>query len=98
MAAPALEPLSDVSVSPEVAALPKADLHLHQEVLPRLERIVAHRQGRKPYDWRAWARQVMDTLPPRHDRLRAIFRPDQTLGVDQSLDNDPELFIARVAD
>ncbi len=58
MAAPALEPLADVSVSPEVAAVPKADLHLHQEVFPRLERIVARRQGRGPYDWRAWARQL----------------------------------------
>ncbi len=98
MVVPALEPLTDVSVTPELAALPKADLHLHQEVFPRLERIVARQQGRDPYAWRAWARQVMDTVPPGPGRLQAIYRPDQTLGVDRSLDNDPELFITRVAD
>jgi len=98
MAIPALEPFADVSVSPEVVALPKADLHLHQEVFPRLERIIARRQGREPYAWRVLARQVMDTMPPGPGRLRAIYRPDQMLGVDRSLDADPELFIIRVTD
>src|SRR5712692_7371669 len=92
------EPLVDVSATPEVAALAKADLHLHQEVFPRLERIVAHRQGREPYAWQAWARHVMTTVPAGPGRLQAIYRPDQTLGVDRSLDTDPELFITRVAD
>src|SRR5712692_9056921 len=92
------EPLVDVSATPEVAALAKADLHLHQEVFPRLERIVAHRQGREPYAWQAWARHVMTTVPAGPGRLQAIYRPDHTLGVDRSLDNDPELFITRVAD
>jgi adenosine deaminase len=98
MVVAALEPLADVSVTPDMAALPKADLHLHQEVFPRLERIVARQQGREPYAWRAWARQVMDTVPPGSGRLDAIYRPDQTLGVDRSLDNDPALFVTRVAD
>src|SRR6266852_5380169 len=92
------EPLVDVSATPEVAALAKADLHLHQEVFPRLERIVAHQQGREPYAWHAWARHVMNTVPAGPGRLEAIYRPDQTLGVDRSLDNDPQLFITRVAD
>src|SRR6266851_1778913 len=78
--------------------LPKADLHLHQEVFPRLERIVARQQGREPYAWHTWARHVMDTVPAGPGRLQAIYRPDQTLGVDRTLDNDPELFITRVAD
>jgi hypothetical protein len=98
MAVPALDPLSDVSATPEVAVLPKADLHLHQEVFPRLERIVARQQGREPYAWSVWARQVMDTVPAGPGRLEAIYRPDHTLRVDRSLDNDPELFITRVAD
>ncbi len=93
-----LEPLIDVAASPVVAALPKADLHLHQEVFPRLERIVARQQGREPYAWHTWARHVMDTVPAGPGRLQAIYRPDQTLGVDRTLDNDPELFITRVAD
>jgi adenosine deaminase len=88
----------DVSVTPAVAALPKADLHLHQEVFPRLERIVARQQGRAPYAWHAWARQVMGTVPAGPGRLQAIYQPDHTLGVDLSLDADPELFITRVAD
>src|SRR5712692_6261739 len=92
------EPLVDVSATPEVAALAKADLHLHQEVFPRLERIVAHRQGREPYAWQAWARHVMTTVRAGPGRLDAIYRPDQTLHVDRSLDHDPELFITRVAD
>ena len=94
----ALEPLGDVSATPEVAALPKADLHLHQEVFPRLERIVARQQGHEPYAWRVWARQVMDTVRAGQGRLDAIYRPDGALGVDRSLDNDPEVFITRVAD
>src|SRR5260221_2006129 len=94
----ALESLIDLAASPAVAALPKADLHLHQEVFPRLERIVARQQGREPYAWQAWARHVMDTVPAGPGRLQAIYRPDQTLGVDRTIDNDPELFITRVAD
>ena len=94
----ALEPLIDVAASPVVAALPKADLHLHQEVFPRLERIVARQQGREPFAWHTWARHVMDTVAAGPGRLQAIYRPDQTLGVDRTLDNDPELFITRVAD
>jgi adenosine deaminase len=92
------EPLVDVSATPEVAALPKADFHLHQEVFPRLERIVAHQEGREPYAWQAWARHVMNTVLADPGRLQAIYRPDHTLGVDRSLDNNPELFITRVAD
>jgi adenosine deaminase len=97
MASLALDPLAEVPISPEVAALPKADLHLHQEVFPRLDRIVSRRQGRPAYDWRAWARHVVDDVPPGQARLDEIYRPDPTLGVDRSLDDDPELFVARVA-
>jgi hypothetical protein len=89
---------ADVAAAPDIAALPKADLHLHQQVFPRLERIVARQQGRQPYAWHAWAQHVMDTVPAGPGRLDAIYRPDDTLGVDRSLDNDPELFITRVVD
>jgi hypothetical protein len=44
-----LEPLEVIQITPEIASLPKADLHLHQEVFPRLERILARQQGRQPY-------------------------------------------------
>lgn len=93
-----ITPLAGIAPSPAVASLPKADLHLHQELFPRLERLVARREGRPPYDWRASARRVMGAVPPGPERLRAIYRPDETLGVDRSLDQDPELFVTRVAD
>lgn len=93
-----LGPLAEIAISPEVAALPKADLHLHQEVFPRLERIIARREGRAPYDWRAWARHVMEDVTPGRARLAAIYQPDEALGVDRSIDRDPELFVARIAD
>ena len=98
MAEPTLAPLLDVPIPEDVAALPKADLHLHQELFPRLERLIARRDGRAPYDWRAWARRVLDEVPAGPERLAAIYRPDEALGVDRSLDRDPELFVARVED
>jgi adenosine deaminase len=93
-----LGPLAEVPISPAVAALPKADLHLHQELFPRLDRLIARREGRAPYGWQAWARRVIDEVPPGPARLAAIFRPDETLAVDRSLDQDRELFVARIAD
>ena len=93
-----LEPLEVIQISPEIASLPKADLHLHQEVFPRLERILARQQGRQPYVWRAWAREVIETVPAGPRRLDAIYENDGALGVDRSMDNNSELFIARVAD
>ncbi len=32
---PPLDPLGEVPISPTIAALPKADLHLHQQWSPR---------------------------------------------------------------
>src|SRR5919199_1780457 len=40
-AASALKPFGDLAVPPFVAALPKADLHLHQEAVPRLDAVLA---------------------------------------------------------
>jgi adenosine deaminase len=94
---PIPHPLQQVAIGSEVTTLPKADLHLHQEVFPRLDRLVAQREARAPYDWRSWAKRVMDTVPAGSDRLRVIYEPDATLGVERSLDQDPEIFIARVA-
>jgi len=36
-----IEPLAAVRPDPEIDALPKADLHLHQEWSPRLDRVLA---------------------------------------------------------
>ena len=96
-----LTPLSEFAGGPAIAAasaVPKADLHLHQEVFPRLDRLVARREGRRPHDWRASAERVLDEVSPGPARLAAIYRPDETLGVDRSLDQDPDVFVTRVAD
>lgn len=67
-----LDPLGDVSISPTVAVLPKADLHLHQEWSPRLDRVLSRREGLPAYDWRGWARRVMEETPPGIERLRRL--------------------------
>ena len=39
-----LDPLGEVEIPAEIASLPKADLHLHQEWSPRLDRVLARRE------------------------------------------------------
>lgn len=67
-----IEPLSAVPVDPVVAALPKADLHIHQEWGGRLDRVLARREGRPSYDWRAWAERLMRDTPPGAARLARL--------------------------
>ena len=38
----AIQPLTDITVEPTLAALPKADLHLHQEARARLDHIAVN--------------------------------------------------------
>lgn len=66
---PPLDPLGNIPINPTIAALPKADLHLHQEWSPRLDRVLARREGRAPYDWHAWALRVMEETQPGIARL-----------------------------
>ena len=40
-----IQPLDEVPINDLIASLPKADLHLHQEEVARLERIVCPPQG-----------------------------------------------------
>ena len=90
-----IEPLAEIPTDSKVAALPKADLHVHQEWFARLDRVLARREGRKPYDWRRWARKLMDEVPPGMPRLRrlATIRP-----VAKEADAEPENFVERVED
>jgi adenosine deaminase len=67
-----IEPFSQIPSDPLIVALPKADLHLHQQWSPRLDRVLARREGRPAYDWRSWARRVMDETPPGIARLRRL--------------------------
>ncbi len=93
-----LQPLAEVPVSPRIAALPKADLHLHQEERPRLDRVVARRQGRPPYDWRRWMERLLVETEPGLGRLDALFVPDATLPLGGVPGDAPEFIIAKIAD
>jgi adenosine deaminase len=47
---------------------PKTDIHKHTDVFPRLDRLMAGRTGRQPYDWHDWLQRVYE-LPPGMPRL-----------------------------
>jgi adenosine deaminase len=99
MVVPHVEPLTEISIPPLIRALPKADLHLHAETEARLDRILARRAGRRPYDWRSWAQQLLAETPPgmpRLTRMAADRRADAALV--ETLDADPDLFAARIVD
>jgi hypothetical protein len=90
------DPSSTISIEERsrIAALPKADLHLHQEAHRCLDRIFARREGRPPFDWSAWRRQVRETVPAGPERLRLIGSV-KPVPLD---DEDDELFVARLAE
>jgi adenosine deaminase len=95
MTVPAIAPLAEVAIDPAIAALPKADLHVHAEAGPRLDRVLAHRQGRSAYDWQRWARRTVAEIPAGMPRLRGMAG---MLNLPDMLDMEPEHFVARVAD
>jgi adenosine deaminase len=94
-----LDPLADIPIADWLAALPKADLHLHADADGHVDRVLAPRTGRAPCDWRAWARRMLEDIPPGIARLRHwgsthCFSNDEL----EVLDADDEIFIARVLD
>jgi adenosine deaminase len=78
-----------------VAALPKADLHVHQEWSPRLDRVLAKREGRPPYDWQSWAARIVSENAPGAARLHQLASVEP---VGAELDAPDENFSARVED
>ncbi|GAA4898640.1 adenosine deaminase [Stackebrandtia albiflava] len=52
--------------------LPKADLHLHQEWSPRLDRVLARWHARPAYDWHGWRRRLVAEHPSGIARLQRI--------------------------
>ena len=67
-----LHPLDDITIEPHIAALPKADIHIHAEWAPRLDRVLARRESRPAYNWRQWAQNLMETHPPGNERVKHI--------------------------
>jgi adenosine deaminase len=90
-----LKPLTEIQPDPHIAALPKADLHFHQEWSPRLDRVLARREGRPAYDWRGWAERLMAATPPGMPRLRCLA---SVFPAAREADAGPENFVARVED
>jgi len=93
MALPALAPLVEMPMHPHIAALPKADIHIHQEWSPRLDKLLAQQEGRAPYNWRAWAASLMQTVPPGAARLRQL---SSHFPAPLEADAQPHNFVARV--
>lgn len=93
MATASIKPLAKIQPDSIVAALPKADLHIHQEWSPRLDCVLAQREGRPSYDWHSWAKRLMDEVPPGMPRLRHLAR---TLPASVDADSTDENFVARV--
>lgn len=90
-----LQPLDTLAPDPRIAALPKADLHVHAEASARLDRVLARREGRAPYDWHAWATRLMREAPAGMPRLAAM---GAAFSLPNELDAPSEYFIARIVD
>ena len=92
-------PLADISIPPWVAAVPKADLHVHAEGEARLARVLARERGAAPLDRRRWIGHLLANVAPGMPRLLALGGeyPFDRATID-ALDAVPEYFIARVAD
>ncbi|MEH2002216.1 MAG: hypothetical protein V7L00_26360 [Nostoc sp.] len=90
-----IRPLAEIKSDPVIAALPKADLHIHQEWSPRLDRVLARREGRTSYNWRHLAEQLITETPPGMPRLRYLA---SVFPVARDADAESENFIARIED
>lgn len=90
-----IDPFAQITIPPDIAKLPKADIHIHAEWSARIDRVLAKREGRKPYDWVTWAKNLMQNYPAGEQRLAQI-SPEFTQFAEA--DNQPENFIARVMD
>jgi adenosine deaminase len=96
MTAASLHPLSPIPLSPLLRSLPKAELHLHQEALPWLDRAVAAREGRPPHPWRREVARLLREVPPGMPRLNDMNGSLPTAEL-ELLDGDAEGFVDRVA-
>lgn len=94
-----LQPFVDRPIDATVAALAKADLHVHAEADARLDRVLARRDQTAPTDWRARAAAAIVETPPGEPRLQR-WGSDRCRSSDvvDALDADPELFLERIVD
>lgn len=92
-----IQPLIDIPIDPLITALPKADLHVHQEERARLDRILARQRNRAPYDWRAWSQHLLDDVPAGEPRLEAMCAPDASWPFD-ARSEQPAYIVAKISD
>jgi adenosine deaminase len=92
---PARRKLPAVNPEAVAAGVPKADLHVHQERSPRLDRILAAHEGREPLDWTRWMQRMTAETPAGMARLR---RMQAHFPAPLTADEVPENVIARIAD
>ncbi len=92
-----ISPLADVPIPAQIAALPKADIHIHAETAARLEQILAKQHGQPPIDHRQWVAGLLVNTPPGMPRLLRLddHRQFDRAMVD-ALDDDPANVIARI--
>ncbi|MGI8553096.1 MAG: hypothetical protein ACR2PL_20265 [Dehalococcoidia bacterium] len=90
-----IQPLAEIVPDQRLRELPKADIHVHQEWSPRLDRVLAKREGRAPHDWLEWAGRLIEETEPGMARLRRLA---SVFPASRDADVLPENFIARIAD
>ena len=96
MTTASLQPLDPLPLSPLLRSLPKAELHLHQEALPWLDRAVAAREGRPPHNWRREVARMLRDVPPGMPRLNGMSGSLPVAEL-EPLDGDADGFVDRVA-
>ncbi len=90
-----IKPLADIPITPPIARLPKADIHIHAEWSSRLDRVLARRDGRQPFNFQQWCTKLMQSEPPGYMRLRHI---SSEFPAPPAADVSSENFIERVVD
>jgi hypothetical protein len=75
-----------------IASIPKADLHLHAEAGPRLQRLLAESKGEPPYDWKLWATRLMRDTATGIARLEKLAK----MLISPEEEADPDNFRARI--
>ena len=68
---------------------------MHQELSPRLDRILARREGRASYDWATWRQTLKRGMAAGRQRLDHL---GSVAPAPLDLDDDDDLFVARIVD
>jgi adenosine deaminase len=84
-------PTDRLAIDPDIAALPKADIHVHAEAAARLDQLL---NPNFSYDWKKWVDSVMADVEPGQKRLEAM----ASIPFDTGKDSDPYYLEERLFD